>query len=213
MKKTLALLGLGALLTSCVSLTGQLDVKEPLQVKKKSGFLNLKRKLVTLEPGHYAAEVKALGEKNFNLTLLGEDNFKVPLATEADIKFPTKNGDIFVAGKDIDQPFDIAGTIKTDYSYGPTQDVIESCTWYATENRCEKVCRTIQVDNKPVQKCDVECHQVQVSYPGYQRVLYHMTTIDRDLSLRLLSAEKELATFKGYDTETYRVNESVGVCR
>lgn len=211
MKKALTLLVSVLVLTSCVDITGRLDVKEDMKVKKKSGFLNLKRKTETLPAGLYTATVSALGDKNFNLKLEGRDNFKIPLKTEKEIALPTTNGAIKVSGKDLDQPFDVAGTIYTNVERSDSRETTESCTWTTTEERCEKVCT---VTNN-VRTCDVQCTPVTISRSGYRFVLYHIKTTYRDLKLQLLeqNSDKLLATFVGDDVETERVVERTGICR
>jgi hypothetical protein len=211
MKKVLMLIGLSLMLTSCVDITGQLDIRETMQVKKKSGFLNLKRKTVSLSPGLYTATVSALGDKNFNLKLEGRDNFKIPLKTEKDIHLPTSNGEIRVSGADLDQPFDVRGNIFTHIERSDSRTTTESCTWTTTEQRCDKVCT---VTNN-IRNCDIQCHPVTISHSGYRHVDYHIKTTFRDLKLQLLerNSEKLLATFAGDDTATERIVERTGICR
>lgn len=211
MKKVLTLLCSVLVLTSCVDITGRLDVKKDMQVKKKAGFLNLKRKTVALPQGLYTATVSALGDKNFNLKLEGRDNFKIPLKTEKDIALPTMNGEIRVSGADLDQPFDVRGTIYTNIERSETRETTESCSWTMTEERCEKVCT---VTNN-VRTCDVQCRPVSITRNGYRFVAYHIKTTYRDLKLQLLErgAENLLATFVGDDVETDRIVEHTGICR
>lgn len=211
MKKVLTLIGLSLMLTSCVDITGRLDIRESMQVKKKAGFLNLKRKTVTLAPGLYTATVSALGDKNFNLKLEGRDNFKIPLKTEKDIYLPTSNGEIRVSGADLDQPFDVRGTIYTHVDRSESRTTTQSCTWTSTEQRCEKVC----VVTERFRNCDIQCQPITITHNGYQHVDYHIRTTYRDLKLQLLerNGEKLLATFNGDDTATDRIVERTGICR
>ncbi len=211
MKNVIALIGLSLMFTSCVSLDGKLEVKEAIQVKKKGGFLNLKRKLVTLEPGIYTAEVNALGEKNFNLKLTGRDNFKIPLQTKKDIDLPRFDGEFKVAGADLDQPFDVKGNLDTKIDISETREKEESCSYTVTEQRCEKVC----VVTNDVRKCDVVCNPEYITKYGYQYVRYHMRTTKRflDLELLALGSDKVLASFSGDSYETNQINEYVGICR
>ncbi len=197
--------------TSCVSLNGNLEVKEAMQVKKKGGFLNLKKKMVTLEPGIYTAEVNALGDKNFNLKLTGRDNFKIPLKTEKDISLPQYDGEFKVSGADLDQPFDVKGKLDTKINRSETREKEESCSYTVTEQRCEKVC----VVTNDVRKCDVVCNPVQITRYGYRFVRYHNKTTYRDLDLELLAlgSEKALASFSGDSVETVQINEYEGICR
>ena len=211
MKKMLTLLCSALILTSCVDITGRLDVKKDMQVKKKAGFLNLKRKTVTLPQGLYTATVSALGEKNFNLKLEGRDNFKIPLKTEKDISLPTENGAIRVSGADLDQPFDVQGTIYTNVQRSESRETTESCSWTTTEERCEKVCT---ITNN-VKSCDVVCNPIQITRNGHRFVAYHIKTTYRDLKIQLLErgSQNLLASFVGDDVETDRIVEHTGICR
>lgn len=211
MKKMLILIGTTLFLTSCVDITGRLDVKKDMSVKKKSGFLNLKRKTVLLPQGLYTATVSALGDKNFNLKLEGRDNFKIPLKTEKNISFPTNNGEIRVSGSDLDQPFDVQGTIYTNVERSDSRETTESCSWSVTEERCEKVC----VVTNDIKTCDIKCQPVTITRNGYRFVAYHIKTTYRDLKLQLLEKDTNnlLATFIGDDIATERIVEHTGICR
>ncbi len=211
MKKVLTLICSVLIFTSCVDITGRLDVRKDMTVKKKGGFLNLKRKTVTLPQGLYTATVSALGEKNFNLKLEGRDNFKIPLKTEKDISFPTSNGEIRVNGSDLDQPFNVQGSIFTNIERSDSRESTEACTWTVTEQRCEKVC----VVTNDVKTCDIKCIPVSVTLHGYRFVSYHIKTTYRDLKLQLLDQKSGelLANFIGDDTETEKVIERTGICR
>ena len=48
MKKMLMMMCVLLLSASCVELRGNLELRESLNVKKKTGFLNLKTKIITL---------------------------------------------------------------------------------------------------------------------------------------------------------------------
>ena len=211
MKNLLGLMVLSLFASSCVELTGQLDVKQPFVVTKKSGFLNLGRKKTTIEPKLYNASIKILGSKDFNLKLQSDTKIIIPISSTEELKFPD-NGEIKISHKLINQSFDIQGMIDTSYNSTESQEAIEDCSVTLTENKCEKVCEPAQKD-APL-KCAVVCKDVPSSEPGDKLVRYHYTTKIIKTNLELLDATKglDIASFSGQDSNTYKVNEFEGRC-
>lgn len=204
-------MALSLLATSCVELSGRLDVKESFVVTKKSGFLNLGRKKTTIEPKIYNASIKILGRKDFNLKLESDTKIIIPISSTEELKFPD-NGELLISHKLIDQPFDVKGNVETTYSSTDSQEAIEDCSVSVTENKCEKVCAPVQKDQAP--KCDIVCRDVAVSIPGDRLARFHYTTKVIKLDLELLKADtaSALANFNGQDSDTYRVSEYEGRC-
>lgn len=206
-KGLMGLMVLSMLSTSCLKLEGQLDVKQAMSAKKKSGFLNLKTKEIKIDPDLYRAELKILGDKNYTLKLEGHEKILIPIKSERDLNVPS-SGTIAISHDDINQPFDLRGEIKTDVSHSGGTDTVEDCSWTVTENHCQKIC------DKP-DACKIECKDVQVTLKGQHQVSYHYRTIHRDLSIDFLKIAKGevLATFNGSDTQVDRITDYEGVCR
>jgi hypothetical protein len=206
LKSVIGLLAVTVLSASCVSLDGQLDVKQMMSAKKKSGFLNLKTKEIQIQPDLYQAELKINSDKSFTLKLEGHDKILIPLKSEKDLNVPS-NGRVFISHADINQPFDVSGLIQTDISSTEQQNAIEDCSFTVTENHCKKICESEK-------SCKIECKDEQVTIQGRHEVVYHYQTIHRDLAMDLLKQDKGevLASFHGTDSETSRIEDYSGRC-
>lgn len=209
MKKMLMLVGIFMLATSCVEINGRLQVHEAFTVKKKSGFLNRKTKEVNVNPRSYSASLKFVSDKNFTLKLDGGDldDISVPLKAEKDLDVPY-NGRFNISHEKIGQPFDISGTINTSWENSGYNEALESCSWTATEKKCEKVCE------QSTGRCDVQCRDVTTTFNGKKRVEFHYSYTTRDLNLEIMRANSSgvVATFVGTDTESTKVVDRESAC-
>ena len=203
------LVGLCMLVTSCVEIDGRLQVHEAFNVKKKSGFLNRKTKEVKVSPRAYTASLKFVSDKNFTLKLDGGDldNISVPLKADKDLKVPY-NGKFHISHEKTDQPFDVSGTIHTEWENSGYYEEMASCSWTTTENRCEKVC------SRETNRCEVECREVTTTFQGKKRVEYHYSITKRDLNLEIMRANSTgvVATFVGSDTQSDKVIDRESAC-
>lgn len=210
MKKVLMLVGVLVLSTSCLTIDGQLQVREAFNVKKKSGFLNLKRTNVKVDPNIYRASLKVKSDKNYNLELEGGSLGKilVPIKASSDLDIP-RDGAFSIAHDKIDQPFDIVGVINTDENHYGHGDEIQSCSWTMTEKKCDKVC------NKETQKCEVVCHDETITIQGEKEVAFHYRSIRRDLSMEFMKEGSTgiIATFRGTDTQVDKLTDYESQCR
>jgi len=204
----IGLLVFATLSTSCVRLNGQLDIKQAMSAKKKSGFLNRKTKEIKIQPDLYAAELKVNGSKNFTLKLEGHENVLIPLKSEKNLNVPS-NGIVEISHNDINQPFDIKGNIKTDVSHSGVIDSFEDCTRTVTENRCTKICEMSESG------CRIDCKDEVSEIQGRRHVAFHFRTTQRDLFINFFKIEKPevLATFTGTDTQVDRVVDFEGLCQ
>lgn len=219
MKNLLNLLLVSAFAASCINLNGQLNISQTMTMKKKGGFLNLQTKTINLEPGSYRADLKINNANSFTLKLKSdkadEKDILIPIRSEKAFDLP-QNGTVKIAGSEIAQPFDLNGTIKTEYTYSDTTRTYEDCTISRTENHCEKICTTVGGDpRRPVVRCDVVCHDVVVTFAGRRNVEYHYRYTHRNLEVAFsdLNSKAELATFSANGTESDRINDYYGECR
>ena len=206
LKVLMGLMVVSLISTSCVSLNGQLDVKQMMAAKKKSGFLNLKTTEIQIRPDLYSAELKINSDKSYTLKLSGHNNILIPIKSSKDLNVPS-NGHVAISHNDINQPFDMRGEITTDINDSERSDVIEDCTFTVTENHCQKIC------DKP-DACSIVCKDEQVTINGRHEVAFHYRTTHRDLNMDFLKADKPevLASFHGSDTQTDRITDFSGVC-
>lgn len=209
MRNAIALLTLSLMSASCINLEGRLNVKEPMTVKKRGGFLNLQIKSTQIQPGNYQASLKVNSAKSFTLKL---GDILIPLKSQNDFSIPA-NGNVIIRGRDIAQPFDVSGKIETTVTESDLTRTYEDCTIQRTENQCERVC-TGGTPTMPYH-CDVVCRDVFVSYEGSRYVEYHYKYTSRELTADLLDSSSKAvkASFSGYDNEADRINDYYGVCR
>lgn len=210
MKRSLLCLGILLLSTSCLTIDGRLQVTEAFNVKKKTGFLNLKTKEVRVAPNSYSASLKVKSDKNFVLTLKGGSigEIEVPIKAERDLHVP-ENGAFQISHEKINQPFDISGAINTDVQDSDYTEARESCSWSVKENKCDKVC------SRETGKCDILCKEVSTTIYGKQDVASHYRTIRRDLQLEFMKADSTgvIARFTGRDIESERIIDRRSECR
>lgn len=206
LKGLLGLVVVSLISTSCLSLDGHLDVKQAMSAKKKSGFLYLKRSEIQIAPGLYAAKIRVNSDRSYTLKLEGHDKILIPLKSEKSLNVPS-NGKVLISHNDINQPFDIEGSIDTEVTESDRTNAIEECSWTVTENHCQKICEP--------GACKIVCHDEQVILHGHHEVVFHYQTINRGLAIDFLKQDKGevLASFHGTDTETNRITDHEGICR
>lgn len=220
MKNFLSLLLVSAFAVSCINLNGQLNVEQTMTVKKKGGFLNLKTKNIELAPGSYRSDLKINSDKSFTLKLRADKeddkDILIPLKSEKAFNLPA-NGVFTIGGSEIEQPFDLSGTINTEISNSSNTREFENCSFSRTERHCEKVCHTTPVaeGRRPVTRCDIVCRDVLVTIQGQRLVEYHYRYTHRNIDVAFLSANSanRLATFSARGTESDRINDYTGECR
>ena len=238
MKNILTLAVLSILASSCVNLNGDLVVSEKMTLKKRGGFLNLQRKDVSVETGTYTADLKANSANNFSLELnQGNNKISIPIkSSNSKLNIPQNNGEFSISHADIDQPYDLKGNLVTNVDSTPTQEAIENCTWYTTERICHDECDKAfngpdagrggdhrggdqrggdnrGGDQRPV--CHDVCEDISISHPGSQDVVFHYTTVTKNIVLDFLTTDspRSVAEFRGTNSETNRIVESASICR
>lgn len=204
------LLGVLLLSVSCVELGGSLQVRESMSMKKKSGFLNLKTKTIKVEPGSYRADLKIKSSKNINLKLSGGSlgEVDIPIKSDSSLDIPY-NGQFYIEGKKIEQPFNVSGTIETRVDNWGYTDAVERCERQFTERRCEKVCE------RDTGKCDVVCKDVTVTIQGLKDVSYHYRRTDRDVRIELMAENSTAvaASLSASGTESEKIIDRETICR
>lgn len=197
------------LATSCVEINGNLQVYESFNVKKKSGFLNNKTKEVRVDPRGYNASIKFISDRKFNLHLDGEtlNNITVPIKAEKKLDIPA-NGRFYISRDKIDQPFNITGNINTQRETNGYNEEVVSCSWEATERKCEKVC------NKETNSCEVICRDVTTTRNGRKSVQFHYSLVHRYLELEIMNekSSRVVAAFTGTDTEVTKIIDRESSC-
>lgn len=206
LKVVFSMLVVSSMTVSCVSLDGQLDVKQVMGAKKKSGFLHLKTTEIKIQPDLYKAELKINSDKSYTLKLSGHENIIIPIKGTKELNVPT-NGHVSISHNEINQPFDLKGEIATDIEDSTRINTVEECTRSFTENHCNKICE--------LSTCKIVCKDEVVTIIGRHELSYHYRTINRDLNIEFLKADRPevLATFHGTDSQMDRVIDYTGICR
>jgi hypothetical protein len=239
MKNVIGLLVLAVMTTSCVNISGVLNVSQPLVAKKRGGFLNLQKKTTTIAPGSYSAELKVNTQSSFTLKLQpkkeGDSSVLIPLTKKDNTAFDLPStGEVSIKGADVSQPFDLKGTIETNITYSDRTGEYQSCTFTRVENHCDKVCTQVVGDLQhpqgpgqqgpgskpgPVPAPRVECHvicaNVPVTYNGQQYVESHYRYTTRNLIANIVKENSVdvLATFSGSGSESDKIIDSTSQCR
>lgn len=213
MKRLFVLLVAAVSLNSCLTLDGNLTVKETLTVKKKSGLFGLGTKKTQVAPGLYRAKFDVVSNDSFVLQLVrdGEKDIRIPLKSERDLNVPRGNGAIFISNRDLNLDYDIAGDIRTDvdeYGYARGR---ESCSYTTTERQCRPVC-TRSEDGS--QHCEKVCKEVTITHNGYQEVQFHYRRTFRALELDFLKggSNQRVAHFSGTDTQNEKIYDYKSSC-
>ncbi len=205
MKKMLMMLSVLLLSVSCVDLNGTLQVQQPLTVKMKSGFLGLKTKTRTLAPGAHQARLVVKSSKNIKLELGDQD---IPIKSDDSLNIP-QNGQFYIDARKIEQPFSVAGNMRTDVEHYGWTDTTERCERNIVENRCEKVCA------RDSNRCDVVCKDVTITLYGIKDISYHYKRTDRQVSLEIMPENSTaiVARMVSRGIETDKIIDRESICR
>ncbi|WP_127713985.1 hypothetical protein [Halobacteriovorax sp. HLS] len=195
MKKLLILISALALFTSCDTLTGNFSALDNISLKDSKG------KTVVIEQGSYLeSKVKLKSKKRIRLIVEGITyEFKIPRG----VKIPTDNGQINLTSAQVNQPYDIAGDIRTEVEHGDTIRDRESCTW-----------------DEPYTVCEVDANGRRVCRTQYRRrngwkdVQFHYDIISKYLEVSFLvpGSETIVADFDGDERYYQKVYEYEGRC-
>ncbi|MGZ3789287.1 MAG: hypothetical protein ACXVLQ_12235 [Bacteriovorax sp.] len=239
MKNLMAISMTALLASSCVSIQGNLHVAQNLSVNSKGGFLNTSSKHIDIAAGEYRAEFKKGlgGTYNIVVTKDGKE-IKIPLKSKSNLNIPKYDGDFAISHNDINQYFDIKGSIGTDSQSSESYDQIESCTISRVVQNCHDNDYRSREDLRVEAPQDEEgrrgdqdrrehdsennrreatpaCRSDVISVPGTHEVRFHYTTTTKGLSFNILrpGTGVVIADFKGSDTKTERITERESECR
>lgn len=221
MKQLMSVLLVSVAATACVHLDGQFDVKQPLNTKIKTGFLNLQTKDMQIQPGIYDATVKSMSDKKLFLKIkprgVDQKDILIPIKSKDDLNIPTA-GEFELTAAEIDQPFNVLGSIKTDYSESSRQREIQSCTITRVERHCVEVS---SLDRQPPTpgptprpQPRIVCTDVTISIPGEKVVEFHTIYTSRDVTANFVDPQTKdvLAELSSSGSESRRVTDYESPC-
>lgn len=197
MKYLLLTLALGACLTGCNQVDGQLNVTDALTLKNESGSAK------KIEPGTYTANLStSLFGKRIKLQLNKSNDeiydFKIPDGT----KLPT-NGEFTLKSSDIGQAVDLKGTVETKTTDSESKEAYSSCTYSEPYTVCSS-----GPNGAPI--CSVAYRTVF----GSQWERYHDHFVDQHLTMNVIpsDAKTSAAEFTGELNTVQRVVEMQSGC-
>lgn len=165
--------------SSCrLDLNGQLAIKKPLSithdVQEQWGDSNQWRSETTLLPVQETpSSLSVAGCCQFSLVLQHSKwnkqtfNFELPKNTQ----WPEGGGDFYIKGSEMNQTFDLQGTLIIHQHQGDLIKQQETCTYTVNEQFCDQR----------------GCSSRLVTRYGYQRVEYYPITIQQKLGVNFLN--------------------------
>lgn len=181
------------LLVSCNAINGNFTAQNNISLESQNG-------VEQILAGQYKGKVEFPSKKRMILKLDGNDSeftFKIP----KDTPLPD-NGNVTLSRDQVQQPYDVTGTVATAVTRGNIQENWQSCSY----QRPYTVCRT---DSRGNRTCWTE-YRTEF---GQQYVRYYMETIAKDFTFSLLDGGVSQGQFIGQDVSRYRRDIYAGDCR
>lgn len=236
--KTLSVITVMLLLTSCKAMKGEMTVHENLSLNKKKSIFSKKIIKVKVPAGEYKAVIKGTKSKiKIKVEDVGKKSPTFVFKIDESVKIPTSNGDIKIAATKTGQPYDLGVKVDTD-SDSSSYDTTQSCVkYYRTETRCHwvssstscsetgggEVCRTTpggeeRCYTRPTEtSCHTtpgynSCSDVSIPVYGTEPVTVTNTTTTRNVVSELLKGETIMATFTHTKVSNSTYRSAFGSC-
>lgn len=195
-------------LVSCKEISGTFTVNQDFSanVNKKCGWNPFgscdPNKKLQIPRGTYNAvidfgskteikiEMKANAYKE-TITLLRPKNFEFPV-----------NGDFALTAVQVNQAFDVKGSVATTVWDSQLQRGNESCSYMAPVWVC-----SADTNGRPY------CHYENRSVWGYRFVEYYNRNTTRDLFADLMEGQRSLGRFTGARTDSEKIYTYTSICR
>ncbi len=198
--RILIILAVLTLFASCKNFDGKFEVQQLISFNIKSTVFGSER-LVVVDPGIYDSSLEFKSKtKAFFVIKTEEQKYKIVLKMQNGESFPQSDGEIFILGGDINQPWDARGEVASNVSRSEMYREYESCTYTELVTTCY-----------PEHGHNV-CHAHYVTRHGRKRVEYYVEYNDSKLYLNIIKDDQILGTFKGNHFESERVYDFIGEC-
>jgi|GEM_PF-4600296 len=197
--KSLALIGAILLSTSCIKLTGKMDVVDHV-VFKKNG------KTDVLLAGNYEATVTL--KRDNKIVLRAQNQFekkKMSLTLPKGSTLPTTEGEFTYTSTQLGQPFDLVGAVKTEVKKSDLVETTESCRVYVGYDYCGPI------GNGGFGNGRAYCGPD--SLPGTRNVKFQLITTTKRFVAKIAQKQVEKAQFTGENVDVKKDYLHVGVCR
>lgn len=196
------------ILVSCKEVSGTLVVGQDFSanVNKKCGWNPFgscdPNKKIQIPAGSYNA-VLDFGSKTEIKIQMKANAYKenIVLSRPKNFEFPV-NGDFVLTSAQVNQAFDVKGSVQTTVWNSVPQRDNESCTYTVPVWVC-----TADGGGRPY------CHYENQSVWGYRLVEYYNRNTTRDMSAHLMDGQRSLARFTGARTDSEKIYTYTGICR
>ena len=219
--KHLLILAFALSLGGCYKKTvnGEFSVYESFQLKKG-------KKVITIEPNEYSAQLKLKDKKKFQLVVPGVKGKNFTFKFPKQLTVPNGQGTLTLRARDLNQPVDVELIFNTDTSRSERRTEIENCsqtfydrvcTWETTPGR--RVCRE---DHHGHRVCRYEqprrrqvCRSVPRTIYGTQEVTFRNVSTETFFTAELYrpSSSEMVATFNGRENDFRREVLNREACR
>ncbi|MBK9323754.1 MAG: hypothetical protein IPM97_12565 [Bdellovibrionaceae bacterium] len=240
MKKVLLLLMTSSMLSACDELNfrGQIKVYRSFEVveqynqvscNERVDWWNCQNKSVNFSEGLHTAEVtltESGGDPTIVVKVEGNKSQQVKITGNKNVKI---SDNFHIRAVDINQKFDIKGSIDTKITDGPEMSGVETCseTHYETRCRWEDLDGDRRGrDGRPDRGDDRHgpghgpghggrevCERVPITLYGDRDVTYYHETTEKNLKSQFVQGSDVLADITGRHTRVRKVYTYQGYCR
>lgn len=197
MNKVIGMLSLIFLLVACDRIEGTLKLDEAVTLTNTKGIKK------SIAVNSYDADIKLKSKKSITLRLSNDSDEKFEFKIPSGKPIPN-NGAFVFTSKEVGQPVDLEGTVKTVVTRSATVTSWEICQYTEYQTVCHS-----GPDGKPI------CTTVPVQRNGQELVRYYDETIEKDvlMAIRNPGSSSIAGDFVGDIAYSQRVYTSRSGCR
>lgn len=197
MKKLIGLLSLALLVVACDRIEGTLKLDEAVTLTNTKGVKK------SIAVNSYNADIKLKSKKSITLRLSNDSDDKFEFKIPSGKTIPS-NGPFAFTSKEVGQPVDLEGTVKTIVTRSDTYSGWEMCQYTDYQTVCHA-----GPDGKPI------CTTVPVQRNGQEFVRYYVETVEKDVLMTIKNPGSANAAgdFIGDIAYSQRVYTSRSGCR
>lgn len=196
-KKLIGFLAVALTMVACDRIEGTLKLDEAVTLTSTKGVKK------TIAANSYEADIKLKSKKSITLRLSNDSDEKFEFKIPSGKTIPA-NGTFTLTSKEVGQPVDLDGTVKTVVTKSGTFNGFESCMYTDYQTVCNS-----GPDGRPI------CTTIPVQRNGQEFVSYYIETVEKDvlLSIKKVGAVTPAGDFVGDIAYSQRVYTSRSGCR
>lgn len=197
MKKMIGLLSVALLMVACDRIEGTLKLDEAVSLTNTKGVKK------SIAANSYTADIKLKSKKSITLRLSNDSDEKFEFKIPSGKTIPN-NGEFSFTSKEVGQPVDLAGTVKTVVTKSDTYTAFEMCQYTDYQTVCHA-----GPEGRPI------CTTVPVQRTGQEFVRYYVETVEKDvlMTIKKVGAETPAGDFVGDIAYSQKVYTSRSGCR